>query len=143
MKKVKAWLVTWESIKPEWKVTHPVIAIFSSRKSMKFVSEFVQQYHLMSSLTGRGVVGCMNHTGKILHKVRCAPLVKDRFSVWRSDLNNLGRITCGKDPYICARRVTELEITDIDDVQIFKWTESPGEVRELQIKLGTLIDRCR
>lgn len=144
---MNAWLVTWQWINPDQKVSHPVIAMFSLHKSQKFVSHFVQQYHLMASLTGRGVAYSMNRTEKIIHKVRC----NERFNgVPQSD-----RIRCGDDPYVYARKVSELEIEEVGNMQVFRWREPPttrfnrnlaqievdtlGEVQELQIKLDALI----
>ena len=74
---MNAWLVTWQWISPSQKMTHPVIAMFSLHKSEKFVSHFVQQYHLMASLTGPSIAYFMNRTGEIRCKVRRIEHIND------------------------------------------------------------------
>jgi hypothetical protein len=144
---MNAWLVTLQPISPNSKVTHPVIAIFSLHKSMKFVSEFVQQYHLMASLTGRSVLYCINRRGTIISKVRCTERI--------NDIPHLDRIRCGDDPFIYARKVSELEVEEDGNMQVFRWREpptmrfnktrmqpeidKPGDMQELRTKLDALI----
>ncbi len=144
---MKAWLVTWQWISPSQKMAHPVIAMFSLHKSEKFVSHFVQQYHLMASLTGPSIAYCMNRTAKITHKVRHVERIN---GVLHRD-----RIRCGDDPFIYARKVTELEVREDGSAQVFSWREPPtrrfntsltatevdreGDVQKLRIKLDALI----
>jgi|SRR6266850_1518430 len=144
---VNAWLVTWQSISPNPKVTHRVIAMFSLHKSGRFVSHFVQQYHLMASLTGPGVLYRLNRSGEIIDKVHCTDHI--------NGVPHADRIRCGVDPSIYARKVSELEVEEDENMQVFRWREPPtmrynrslnlvevdrpGDVQELRIKLDALI----
>lgn len=144
---MNAWLVTWQWISPSQKVTHPVIAMFSLHKSVRFVSDFVQQYHLMASLTGPSIAYYMNRTAKITHKVRHIERI--------NGVLYLDRIRCGDDPFIYARKVSELKVEEDGNTQCFRWREPPtmryntsltrrevarrGDVQELRIKLDALI----
>jgi hypothetical protein len=111
---VNGWLVTWECLR--LKVTNPVIAIFSLHKSEEFVSEFVWQYYLMASFTGRGVLHYMNRRGK-------APFNLQRHVWIKGALHS--EITCGGNPFIFARKVSELWVEEDGNTQVFRWRESP------------------
>ncbi len=48
---MKAWIVEWDWIGDYVKVENPLITIISSRRSSKYVSDFVEHFYLMSTCT--------------------------------------------------------------------------------------------
>lgn len=114
---MKAWLVTWQWIGDHAQVGDPLVAILSSRKSDRAVSEFVEQYYLMASATAGEMAYYMNRRRKLPHKARTPEII--------NEIPHGGRIRCGADPYIYARLVTDLRIEELDDedVEIITWRE--------------------
>lgn len=113
---MNAWLITWDFPK----VRDPFVAILSARKSDNTVAEFVEYYYLLMTSTVREVAYFANRPQKIPDKAR----IGMRFN----GLNHAGRITCGNNPSIYARKVSDLVISHPDDdstVETIKWKEPP------------------
>jgi len=113
---MKAWLITWDWNGDHAKVGNPLIAIFSARRSKKFISDYIQQYYLMATSSASDIAYYMNRTNRIPYKPN----------------NQLGSsgIVCGDNPWIDARVVSSLMIeTDDDkDIEILTWQE-PNHIK--------------
>ena len=111
LKSKRAWLITWQGIN----FTEKVVAILSSRKSAETVAHFTEQYYIAS-------------TYSISEKITYAKSSKDNpYRVEFDDINGVpwsGRMTCGHNPFLVARIVTNLAvISDGDGNEKLVWEE--------------------
>jgi hypothetical protein len=116
-----AWLVTWDGTNPP---EERVVAIFNHRLGDERVRELVE--HLYVVLTP--------HSAE--EKLRYAKQV--RSNPYPAELNHFSRICCGHNPWLHARRVTDLAISDGH----LTWTEPPtcAELRQQLVDDGLIIE---
>jgi hypothetical protein len=98
----RAWLVTWDGSTgvPE----DPVVAVLNSRMSPRSVKEFVELLYATLRYSSRD-------------KVLYATTPKD--NPHPATMTAFQKITCGDNPWLYARRVSNLKITDDN----LTWTE--------------------
>jgi hypothetical protein len=114
-----AWLVTWDGTSPP---DDRVVAVLNHRLGRNRVREIVEQMYVI--LAGYG------HA----EKLTCA--ISAKSNPYPALLTNFERITCGHNPWLYARRVTNLSVQEGRLV----WTEPPTEVemRQRLRELGLL-----
>jgi hypothetical protein len=102
----RAWLVTWDGISgiPE----DPVVAILNYRVSPNSVRDFVELLYVTLSYTPR-------------EKLLYAKNPKD--TPYPAAMTVFQKITCGHNPWLFARQVTELKVVDGK----LTWTEPAAE----------------
>ncbi len=116
---MKAWLITWDWIGDHAAVDNLLVAIFTSRRTDKWVAEFLEQFYLAFSCTARDMAYYANRKKKIPYKANTPMII--------NDIPHGNRITCGDNPWLYARVVRDLNIkSDIDeDYEIISWKEPP------------------
>jgi hypothetical protein len=116
-----AWLVTWAGTGPPKEL---VVAVLNHRLGRERVREIVEQLHIV----------LMNYTPA--EKLRCANQAAN--NPYRADCHPYDRICCGHNPWLYARRVTELMIRDGE----LTWTEppTPAQMRQQLVDLGLIIE---
>lgn len=100
-----AWLVTWTGSHQR---ERPPVAILDRRKSTRTVREFVEQLYAILTYTPE-------------EKLRWTKAPRD--NPYRAEASGFGRITCGHNPFLFARLVSELQM----EGDTLKWTEPPPE----------------
>ena len=117
---MKAWLITWKGIGDYENVSDPFVAILSARRSDRSVAEFVEYYYLLMTSSAREVAYFVNQPSKIPYKADKAVRI--------NDVPHGDRITCGNNPFIYARRVSDFVFShppDDQTVETIKWKEPP------------------
>jgi hypothetical protein len=116
---MKAWLLTWEWIGDHARVRDPFVAILSSRKSDRSVAEFVEYYYLLMTSSAKEIASFVNRPKNIPYKAER--------TVQINDVPHGDRITCGHNPFVYARKVSDLVVAHIHDqtVESIKWKEPP------------------
>ena len=106
-----AWLVTWDGPKAP---RNKVVAIFNPRFSGGRVRELVEQLYIALIVTSDS------------ERLRFAKSSKT--NPYPAHLGNFERIDCGHNPWLYARRVTDLFIED--DHLVWKEPNSPSEIEQ-------------
>lgn len=111
---MKMWLVTWESINQEHRIKDKIAAIYNPRWSSDRVELAVELLHAASQYTVSEQLQYANNK---------------KFNPYPANsYNSPGipfRITCGHNPYLEARRVSNLKVTlDAEGNEVVSWTES-------------------
>ena len=130
---MKAWLITWEWMGDFAKVRDPFVAILSARKSDRSVAEFVEYYYLLMTSSAGEVAYFVHRPRKIPYKARTGENI--------NGLHHADRITCGNNPFIFARKVSDLVVSHPHDdwtVETIKWKEPPIFQREDRSEFPTL-----
>jgi hypothetical protein len=110
-----AWLVTWDGQKaPEKKI----VAILNHRLSDRRVRELVEQFYIALAVT--------SDDERLLY----AKSFKN--NPYPAKLDNFERITCGHNPWLYARRVTDLSIEG--DRLVWKEPPSPDKLMHRHIR---------
>jgi hypothetical protein len=143
---MNAWLITWVSTLKGGYSDPTLVAILSSRKSPKFIREFVQALSLQASYNAGSMAYLANRQKQIPFK----PIESVNTS-----------IICGEGPFLYARPVSELQIKEDTNngLEIISWREprnvdishngvtpkvTPGEMQELRRPINKTIqhDLC-
>lgn len=114
---MKAWLVTWESAGVRTKLENPVAAVLNPRMSPERVSEIIELLYVNQNFTlGERIAYCNNK------KFNPYPAYYNRIN----GIPWLGRIYCGHNPYLLARKVDKLKVTtDEKGNETLSWKEFP------------------
>jgi len=109
---MRVWLITWEWLGNHASVENKIIGILSSRRSKDIVEKFVKFIYANEALD-------LSENLYYLNRQKTSP-VKCQYHSMSST------ITCGHNPYICARLVNNFKITPIDeDYENVEWQELP------------------
>lgn len=127
---MKAWLVTWEWIGDHAAVTDPLIALFSSRRSDRYVSDFVEQYYLAATSSAAELAYLLNRPNQIPYKVTTQERI--------NGVIHSSRITVGHNPYIYGRKISSLVVRKVagSNKEEMRWKE-PDSFRHVD-KLGLI-----
>lgn len=111
LKSKRAWLISWQGTN----FKEEIVAILNSRKSAETVAHFTEQYYIASSYS-------------LSEKITYAKSSKDNpYRVEFDEINGVqwtGRMTCGHNPFLVARMVTNLSVTtDGDGYEELVWEE--------------------
>jgi len=129
---MNAWLITWEGTNSSIADENRIVAILSSRKSVSKVADFVELLYLMSTSNAHEMACLANSPKKIPYKAKIQLI---------NNIPHGDRITCGHNPFLYARKVTNLQIkiNPKENIEILKWKEKSrcesevakeGEIRE-------------
>jgi hypothetical protein len=114
---MKAWLVTWESAGTRIKIKNSVAAILSSRTSPERVCEIIEVLYVNHNFTLAERIAYSNNK-----KFNPYPAYFDRIN----GIPYLGRVHCGHNPYLFARKVDKLKVTkDENGNEVLTWKEIP------------------
>jgi hypothetical protein len=102
-----------------------VVAILNHKLGGERVREMVEQLHIvLTNYTSAEKLGCVNRATNNPYRA-----VRERFD----------RICCGHNPWLYARRVTELMIREDGELT---WTEppTPAQMRQQLVGLGLILE---
>lgn len=107
---MKAWLITWEWGGDHAKVPEQLVAILSSRKSANSIAELAEFLYLRA--TGRA-----SELAYYANRRKRLP--------YSAEKDQNGRITCGHNPWLYARIVSELTVdADTENgAEVLGWRE--------------------
>ncbi|NKB47270.1 MAG: hypothetical protein GKR77_05720 [Legionellales bacterium] len=115
--KRKAWLVYWSSSEKKFN-QKDVIAVFDSRKSSEYISNFIFQYYIASTCSLEEKIHFSSHARDFPYQVEFEKI---------NGTNHLYSISCGHNSTIFARMVKNLAIfKKLDGSDILNWEEYPG-----------------
>lgn len=110
---MKVWLVTWESINQEDRIKNKIAAIYNPRWSSDRVELAVELLHAASQYTVGEQLQYANNK-----KFNPYPAIS------QVSQGAPFRITCGHNPYLEARKVSNLKVTlDAEGNEVVSWTE--------------------
>ncbi len=114
---MNAWLITWEGTNSSIADENRIVAILSSRKSVSKVADFVELLYLRSTSSAQEMACLANRPKKIPYKVAKVQLI--------NNIPHGDRIICGHNPFLYARKVTNLQIKidPKENIEILKWKE--------------------
>lgn len=111
---MKAWLITWEGtgVTDE----HKLVGMYSFRRGDAFICELIEFLYLSHYANASQMSWLTNRPSQKTYKAR---------GVFVNNVPVAGRVTCGRDPCIYARLVSELDcLTDeARDMEILTWRE--------------------
>jgi hypothetical protein len=106
---MNAWFITWEWGGDHAKASESLVAILSSRKSAHSIAELVELLYLRATATAAELAYYANRRKRLPYSAR-------------QDQNR--RITCGHNPWLCARVVTDLTVdSNIPHGEVLQWRE--------------------
>ena len=114
---MRAWLVTWEWAGDHAAEDEPVVAVLSARTSPEEVRRYVERCYIekTASLPEKLSYARYNRPQKLPHPAEFERVRGVRFQ---------GRITCGHNPWLHARKVDDLRVeADANGNDVPKWTE--------------------
>ena len=119
VRKKSAWLVTLEETDIEdWPQERRIVSIFDGRKSPEFVREYVEEYYIASEYS-------------LAEKLRFSSQTKKALRPYQAEFDRIdrvpfhGRITCGHNPFLLARKVDNLHVFSSDEYSAVQWQERP------------------
>ena len=116
-KGIVAWLITWQSAGDHVVVDQKVASILNPRLSGGEVRKRVEQLYADSKYSPYERLEYVKKPGENPYPAEFVSLRRVRFE---------GRITCGHNPYLLARKVNELRVvTDEEGRETLEWKERP------------------
>ncbi|MCK5563765.1 MAG: hypothetical protein KAJ07_00840 [Planctomycetes bacterium] len=117
---MNAWLITWHWHGEHAKRKNTLVGIISSRRGEKFVADFVEQAYLMEMFTIEKIIHWANRKKERPYKVKKVEMI--------NNIPHGERITCGLNPHIYARPVTDLKVvSDLEnEIEKISWKEPPN-----------------
>jgi hypothetical protein len=117
---MNAWLLTWECNAA--KTQEKIVAILTSRRSDRAIAELMELLVLRANSTARNVAYYANRKRELVYKAQ-TPLGINR-------VPHGERILCGHDPWLYARKVTELTVVvdELSNEEVLTWRE-PDDFR--------------
>lgn len=116
MKTRTAWLITWEWIGDHAAVPQKVAGVVNYRKSAEYVRSLVEQLYIAKTSSSVEMAmyakdATANPYPAQFHRINGAP--------WH------GRIHCGHNPHLYARKVRDLRSVRQADEDALQWDELP------------------
>lgn len=112
---MNAWIITWEWLGGHVAVDDPLVAIFSSRKTEKWIKEYIENLYFFNFYQIVDWAYYANRRNKlklntIIHRIP-----------------NGNGITSGENPWLYGRVVSNLKIetNDENNCEIISWREPP------------------
>lgn len=117
---MKAWLITWDWIGEHAKVEDPVVDILSSRISAEAVRNYVERIYIAQTASLREKLEFAQYNSPT------RPIYPAEFATFGRRGTYQGRITCGHNPSLLARKVYNLRIDiDVEGNEALLWDETP------------------
>ena len=115
---MKAWLITWEGISLKLCDENRIVAILSLRKSDDTIAKVMELLYQRA-----------NSTASRMAHVANLPRLVDK-AKRREEINGVphdDRITCGDNPWLYGRKVTNLKVVVLEDrgIENVTWKEPP------------------
>ena len=111
-----AWVVTLEGTTINNKKSKNIIAIFSSRTSFSKIKSFMEKYYMSRNYSNFEKMLYANNRKKNPY-----PATTENIDSLRQTI-----ITCGHNPFLKARAVRNLTVSNEDDKEIVSWEEISG-----------------
>jgi hypothetical protein len=129
---MNAWLITWEYTR---NLQDSIVAILSSRKSDTSITELVEFIYLKATSSAEDLVYYTNRLNRIPYKAEKTQMI--------NDVPHGDRIICGHNPFLYARKVTDLKVAVNHEqgLETISWKEPPIFKWRNKRLLKTVIDR--
>ena len=113
---MNAWIITWESTSKKKVGKDPLVAIFSSRKSKRWIKEYIENICIFKFYQPSEWVYYANRRTHFPDK-----------AIEYQIPNGNGGFSCGSNPFLSARIVSEIKIesNENDNFEIISWREPP------------------
>ena len=112
-----AWLITWEGTNSPQSQADKIVSILSGRSSCEKVREHIQQLHV-------DLLYSLHEKVTYARKHKSNPYPAEYFRI--NGVQWSGRITCGRNPHLLARKVKGLKvICDKEEQASLEWKELP------------------
>lgn len=122
---MNAWLITWEGTSEKLNDENRLFAIIGARRSIEFIVDILEFLYLRASSNASEMAYLVTRPRKKHFKAEMSQLIN---GVPHGD-----RILCGHNPWLYARKVTELNVVIAEESgaehvtwrepPIFKWTD--------------------
>ena len=118
---MKAWLITWDGTGEHAAVEESIVAILSARRSGEQVRQYVDFYYASRTATLREKLDQARYNNPVQPAYRAEfDRIGPRGIPWA------GRIRCGHNPWLYARKVDNLKVVETHDGQEeLEWQEIP------------------
>jgi len=115
----KVEIITWDWIGDHAAVSDPLVAIFSSRKTDRWIADYLENLYLSISCTAEEMAYYANRRKRIPYKATTPVMI--------NGIPHGGRMICGYNPWLHARIVSDLKIESDDerDCEVIRWREPP------------------
>lgn len=113
---MNAWLITWERLDVRPEPYEKVAAILSGRRSERSVAQFMEFLYLRATCDASSMAYYANRPKEMIGRAQYSQLI-----------NGVPheRISCGHNPWLYGRRVTNLTIARDGEDEVLKWQEPP------------------
>lgn len=112
---MNAWLLTWEGTSQKIIDENRIIGIIGSRRADRFVAELVEFLYARNSASASEMAYMANRP-----KQKHFPAERTQII---NDVPHGERIICGHNPWIYARKVKNLKISQEGDSEVVIWQE--------------------
>jgi len=113
---MNAWIVTWEYFGDKSELIEELVTILSSRKSVRQMALFLEEHYLLATGSASDLKFYANRRGRLPYQALTTQVIN---SVPHGD-----RVTCGHNPFLYARKVTALEVKEVEKSrEEITWTE--------------------
>lgn len=116
VKMKSAWLITWEWIGEHAAVDKKIVAVINYRRSSSYIKDMVEQFYISIKYNTREKAACAKDSHANPYPAHYGNL---RGVPWH------GRITCGHNPYLYARLVSNVRLERKGNDSIVVWDERP------------------
>lgn len=106
MRKIeKAWLIRWKRLNAcEYPNDKEYIAIYDGDANLEFIKKFIELYYATIYYNNNEMINSF-----------CDDKKEIKYPAYILD-NNINKVACGHNPYICAELVDNLFIKDNDEI---------------------------
>lgn len=110
---MNAWIITWEWVGGHAAVGDPLVAIFSSRKSEKWIKEYIENLYFFNFYQTVDWAYYANKRKKL------------NLNTIINRIPNGNGIFCGENPFLWGRVISDLKIktNDGNNSEIISWRE--------------------
>lgn len=113
---MNAWLITWERLDVRPEPYEKIAAVLSGRRSERSVAEFMELLYLRAACDASSMAYYANRPKEMFGRAQHP-----------QPINGVPheRISCGQNPWLYGRRVTNLKISRDGEDEVLKWQEPP------------------
>jgi hypothetical protein len=118
---MKAWLITWEWMGTHVAVDQPIVDILSARTGAKIVREYLERIYILHKMSLAEKVELARYS-----RPSRPPYPAHFVTVGDKGIPYQGRIHCGDNPWLHARKVDNLVVVRGDNwIERVTWDELP------------------
>lgn len=130
---MNAWLLTWDGTSPKITDENRIIGIIGSRRSKNFVADLVEFIYSRNTSSASDMA-------YIANRPKQKPFQAEKTQIING-VPHGERIICGHNPWIYARKVRNLRITQEDDFEIVTWREPDNYQWKNKQKMEIVVEK--